>query len=53
MEIEINLDQMTERYVKSKEFQAEWWRARALSLLVFGLGVGFMAGMFIAVWFLQ
>lgn len=48
MEVQINLDALTERYVRSKETQAEWWRARALSMAVFGFGVGVMVGMLIA-----
>jgi len=49
MQIEINLDEMTERYVRSKEGLAEAYKARAWTMAAIGLLVGIVLGMFIGV----
>lgn len=44
MVIKLNLDAMTERYVRSMELQVEAYRARIWSVFAAGALVGFVAG---------
>ena len=45
MEVEINLDALTERYVRNKEEMAAYYRSSAWVFAVMGLLFGFMFGM--------
>jgi len=45
MEIEINLDAMAERYVRSMEARVEWHRARSFALTAAGFVAGFMTAL--------
>ena len=53
MQIELNLDEMTERYVRSLETRAELYRARTWTLFAAGILIGILLGMSIAVRILQ